>query len=177
MTNAWLALIYNHRNSSTNTLFLPSCVIVWYFLISLVIAAISDPVGGIWRLPRMLFHSAQSGERLAVAFFSFLFSGCVCPGRCRPVRVLRDAQGRVNIWLHRWQELWKVHTGEWPPARAGTRVIHPRNIPGQPLWFIWERERVSECVCVWVRLCVKAQQNLSVWMHCVCYVHQPFFQH
>lgn len=67
----------------------------------------------------MLLLSTYWRERLAIAFFSFLFSGCVCPGRCQPVSVLCDTQVADCIADMR---LWKVHIGARRPVKVLTSV-------------------------------------------------------
>lgn len=124
------------------------------------------------RLPSDLTKWVWFGECLE-CYFTLLSPGrglhsspfnlvgvCVQVGRCRPDTVNSHR-------LHHWWGLWNVHTGVWPPARAWTSMIHSRNIPWQPEWF-----------CCWDS--VPAHQSRArafSWMHCVCYVHQPFFQY
>lgn len=68
----------------------------------------------------MLLLSTYWRERLATAFFSFLFSGCVCPGRVGAnLSVYFVTQVADCIADMR---LWKVHIGAQRPVRVLTSV-------------------------------------------------------
>lgn len=137
--------ICNDTETHQPTPFLTSFVVVWYFLISLATAAISDQMGVIGRMPRMLSTLLSPGRGLLLHSSAFYSVG-VCVQVA--VGVLRDTQGRVNSRLHRWRGLWKVHTGAWPPARASTSVIHTGNIPPAATAV---HPRARECVCLRIK--------------------------
>lgn len=146
--------IYMRQNLINQHPFFTSFVVVWCFLISLVTAAISDWMGVIWRMPRMLFHPFIPGRGL-LSHSSPYYSVGVC------VQVGADLSGyRVTHGPHHRRGLWKVHTGAWPPARAlkcdSWREYSPAATAVRP------RESRSSAIAV-------------SRTRCVCYVHQPFF--
>lgn len=106
-------------------------------------------MGVIWRMNRMLIHSVQvQGEALHSSPFYWVG---VCPGRCQPVNVLHDTEGRVNssitdtgygkftlVYGHQ-RELWQAWfiPGIFPRSHGGSSERMFPHIKSSARPFSW----------------------------------------